>query len=64
MAAPDRDQHVVVHNRLVAGRLGDQAILVEEELRPRQLPGVNEGSTEKVEREAQLDERARLACDL
>ena len=64
LAAPDREQHVVVQNRLVAGCLGDQAILVEEELRHRQLPGVNEASTEEVEREAQLHERARLAGDL
>jgi hypothetical protein len=61
LAAPDREQHVVVQNRPVAGCLGDQAVLVEQELRHCQLPGVAEASTEKVEREAQLNERARLA---
>src|SRR5206468_1452607 len=64
LAAPDCDQHGVVQNRLVAGCLGDKTILVEEELSQRQLPRVNEASTEKVEPEAQLHERARLARDL
>ena len=64
LAAPDRDQYIVVENRLVAGRLGDQAILVEEKLRLRHLPGVNEGSTEEVECEAQLNECACLARNL
>ena len=36
---------------------------VEEELRRSQLAGVGEGSAEKVEREPQLDERARPTRD-
>ena len=64
MAAPGLDQHLRVRNRRVPGRLRDQAIFVDHRRGRGQLARENVGSSDEVEREPQLHERARLAGDL
>ena len=51
----------VYAERWVPGRLGDQAILVEQPRRRGQLAGEQVGCGEGVERVLQLDERAGVA---
>ena len=64
LAAPGRERHRRIGNGRVPGRLGDQAIFLDQPCRDHQLAGEKVGSGEEVERGLQVHERARVPGDL
>ena len=64
LAAPGREQHPGIPQGRVPSRLGDQAILVEQQRRRGQLAGEDVASGKKTERELQVYQRARVAGKL